>query len=288
MVVACPKCKSRLNVPDERIKPEGSRFKCPKCAAVLMVRRPAAEAPGRGLDKQKVLVAHASPAVVERIKAVFQKTPYQITVPVDGVDTLVRTLEELPFLLILDIGLPKINGFEITRRIRGKEETKSAKIVLISSSSDPERQPRQPASEYGVDAYVDEENLEKDLMPTLHEVMGLRMKVPENPRTASPQPPAEQPSASPAPSVPVSEEDPEVARARRLARIVLSDIDLYSPDKVLEAVRTGSFQSVFADDLREGLRHYEGRISQEVRNKGNFFQEAIDEFVKKKKQMLGK
>ena len=40
MVVGCPKCKAKLKVPDNRIKPEGTKFKCPKCSALLMVRPP--------------------------------------------------------------------------------------------------------------------------------------------------------------------------------------------------------------------------------------------------------
>ena len=36
---------------------------------------------------------------------------------------------------------------------------------------------------------------------------------------------------------------------------------------------------MFADELREGLKHYQNRIPKEVRTKGNFFQVAIDEFI---------
>lgn len=68
---------------------------------------------------------------------------------------------------------------------------------------------------------------------------------------------------------------------------MLSDIDLYSPEKVLESVKANNFQTVFAEELREGLKHYQNRISQEVRSKGNFFQMAIDEFIEKKKKILG-
>jgi predicted Zn finger-like uncharacterized protein len=40
MLVVCSKCKTRLKILDQRIKPAGSKFKCSKCEAVLLVRRP--------------------------------------------------------------------------------------------------------------------------------------------------------------------------------------------------------------------------------------------------------
>jgi len=42
VVVMCPKCKTKLKVDETRLSPEGSRFKCPKCATVLVVKKPAA------------------------------------------------------------------------------------------------------------------------------------------------------------------------------------------------------------------------------------------------------
>lgn len=38
MHVSCPKCKARLSVADDKLRPEGTKFKCPKCASVMLVR----------------------------------------------------------------------------------------------------------------------------------------------------------------------------------------------------------------------------------------------------------
>lgn len=40
MIVGCPKCKVKLKVPDESVKPEGSRFKCAQCSTLFIVRPP--------------------------------------------------------------------------------------------------------------------------------------------------------------------------------------------------------------------------------------------------------
>lgn len=291
MVVGCPKCKSKLNIPDEKIAPEGTRFKCPKCATVLMVKRPAgapvAAPPGeegpRQLDKRKILMAHGDAGALGRMNAVLSRSKHQLFQSNDGVETLVNIMKEMPFLIIVDAALPKISGFEIARRIRSRIDTKPMKVILVTSKVDPQRAQKKPASAYGVDAYIDDDEIEQGLLPALYDVLGIKPKEPP----AAPQPAAapQQPAGAPAGVAPA--EDADVAKAKRLARTVLSDIDLYSPDKVLDAIRTGQFSTVFAEDLREGLKHYESRIPAEVRAKGNFFQEAIDDFLAKKQKLLG-
>jgi predicted Zn finger-like uncharacterized protein len=40
MIVQCSQCKKKLRIPEEKIRPEGSKFKCSKCGAVLSVKKP--------------------------------------------------------------------------------------------------------------------------------------------------------------------------------------------------------------------------------------------------------
>jgi predicted Zn finger-like uncharacterized protein len=277
VVVGCPKCKAKLNIPDEKIAPEGSKFKCPKCGTVLMVKRPPEGA--RKLDKRKILMAHAVPSVLQKMEQVLSRSRHQLYTSSDGVETLVTIMKEMPFLILVDAALPKISGFEVARRIRSREDTKSMKVILVTSKKDPQRAQKKPASAYGVDAYIDDDEIADGLLPALYDVLGIK---PKQPAVEAPQPSVRL-GAGPGGTT----EDPAVAKAKRLARTVLSDIDLYSPDKVLEAVKGGKFSSVFAEDLKEGLKHYESRIPPEVRAQGNFFQDAINDFVEKKKSMLG-
>lgn len=281
MVVGCPKCKTKLKVADEKIRPEGIKIKCPKCATVLKVTKPAA--PTRPLDKKKIIVGHANPSVIEKIKAVLAKANFEVIVPVDGVDALVNTLKHLPFLMIIDIALPKINGFEIARRVKGRAETKGIKIILISSASDKMRQRKNPPDQYGVDGYVDDNKVDSELLPALYTALGIKKAAPKPaPAPAAPVAPVTAATAAGGPP-----KDEAIERARRLARTVLSDIELYSPEKVTESIRNNSFEATFSNDLKEGFRHYESRISAEVRSKGNFFQEAIDNFLNNKRKALG-
>jgi len=162
LLVSCPKCKSRLKIADEKIAPEGSRFKCPKCSAVLLIKRPKAPAPQKKpLDRKKVIVAHAEPDIVERAKKVLEGAGYLVITSLDGVDMMVKTLRELPGTAVVDVALPKVFGFEICKRLRERPETKEMRLILISSIYDKTRYKREPVSLYGADDYIDEHEIEE-------------------------------------------------------------------------------------------------------------------------------
>lgn len=344
MVVGCPKCKTKLKIADERIKPEGTKFKCPKCTTLLLIKppkrpvaqaaapqrpaapaappRPAAaptaapkkpavpegkqavEAQAKEINRKKILVAHEKPAIVEKIMGKLLGEGYLILPCPNGVDAQVQAMKELPFLVILDAALPKTNGFEVVKRLKEQPATKEIKAVILSSKTDLSRKRMYPAEMYGVTEYLDDDEIDTSLNSAMAVVLGL--KSPSAPPQAAAPKPAPQPAAAPRPAaapaapaaaakpaakpgfgVPAAGADAQVEKAKRLARTVLSDIDLYSPDKVLESIRSGKFQTVFAEELREGLKHYQNRIPQDIRSKGNFFQVAIDEFIEKKKKIMG-
>ena len=46
----------------------------------------------------------------------------------------------------------------------------------------------------------------------------------------------------------------------------------------MESIRNGNFYAVFAPELKEGQKLYENRISQEIRDRENYYRETIEEF----------
>jgi predicted Zn finger-like uncharacterized protein len=268
MVVGCPKCKAKLRVPEEKIRPEGSRFRCPKCSAVLLVKRPAPRE--AFVDREKIMVAHENPEVFRRVRQRLLGGRYEVLEARDGVEAMIKAMKERPFLVILDTALPKIQGFEISRRLKARPETSDMTVLLVSSEHDPRRQRKGPASSYGAVGYVEERDMEVELPGLVRSLTGERKEAPQRRE-----------------EIPLREQPEEgVQKARRLARTVLSDIDLYSGEKVAEAIRNNNFEQVFANELREGLRHYENRIPPEVRGRGDFFNQAVEEFIDKKRKAL--
>jgi predicted Zn finger-like uncharacterized protein len=78
----------------------------------------------------------------------------------------------------------------------------------------------------------------------------------------------------------VREEDPHaVEKARRFARIIVSDVALYNQEAVIEAIRNGNFYELLKADIQEGRELYEKRVPAAVRAKKDYYQEAFDNFI---------
>ncbi|HUI45041.1 MAG TPA: response regulator [Nitrospirota bacterium] len=78
----------------------------------------------------------------------------------------------------------------------------------------------------------------------------------------------------------VDEADPEaVEKARRFARIIVSDIALYNQEAVIEGIRNGTFFELLKNDVEEGRELFEKRIPAVIRAKKDYYQEAFDNFI---------
>jgi predicted Zn finger-like uncharacterized protein len=81
--------------------------------------------------------------------------------------------------------------------------------------------------------------------------------------------------------------DPEAEeKARRFARIIVSDIALYNQEAVVEGLRNGTFYELLKNDVTEGRELYEKRVPAAVRTKKDYYQEAFDNFIKTQKKTV--
>lgn len=79
----------------------------------------------------------------------------------------------------------------------------------------------------------------------------------------------------------VDEADPEaVEKARRFARIIVSDIALYNQETVIEGLKNGTFYELLKNDVHEGRELYEARVPIVIRSRKDYYQEAFDNFIK--------
>jgi len=78
--------------------------------------------------------------------------------------------------------------------------------------------------------------------------------------------------------------DPEeIEKARRFARLIVSDIALYNQDIVAEGLRKGTFFDLLQDDITEGRSLYDDRVPEAIRKTKDYYQEAFDDFIAAKK-----
>jgi DNA-binding response OmpR family regulator len=82
---------------------------------------------------KKILVVEDDPTSKKFLELILQKEGYQVTTASNGLEGLRKVSEELPNLLILDVMLPGIDGFEISHRIRNESKTALLPIILMSA-----------------------------------------------------------------------------------------------------------------------------------------------------------
>jgi len=297
VVVICPKCKTKLKVDEGKISAGGSRFKCPKCSTILLVKKPA-PVTEKVFHHEKVLIAHSNTAVTNTLTGLLEKHGYKTIIASDGIEAMVKTIRELPFLVITEVGLPKIFGFEVCKRLKLRPETKGIKFILVSSPYDINRYKRDPESLYESDDFIEEHRLPELLIDSINTLKGRTpekeetKKAAEKEKTSPPEPAAEKTAQKPELRVTLAAQPPKptadetIERARRLARTIVSDIYLYNTPKAEAAIRNNRFHTDFAAELKEGLKLYDNRISPEVRAQGDFFQETITAFLENKKKSL--
>ncbi len=85
------------------------------------------------MSKRKILVVDDSALVAEAVKAKLEANNYDVELAYSGEEALDKVAHDVPDLLILDVYMPGIDGFEVCRRLREKSETQSLPIVMLSS-----------------------------------------------------------------------------------------------------------------------------------------------------------
>jgi hypothetical protein len=85
---------------------------------------------------------------------------------------------------------------------------------------------------------------------------------------------------------PIAPEDAEAQeKARKLARIIVSDIALYNSEQVEEGIRNGNFYQLVEKDIRDGIKYFKNRVPGRI-PAGAYFKDALEEFVSRKKKEL--
>ena len=102
---------------------------------------------------KKVLVIDDNPTIVELIKyAVNLQGSYQVVVAYDGVQGLERVYSERPDCVIIDVKMPRMDGYQLVRCLRGDARTANTPMIILSAMTREEDQMTGLLS--GVDEYL--------------------------------------------------------------------------------------------------------------------------------------
>ena len=84
-----------------------------------------------------VLVADDDHDLLGYIKFRLEHAGFEVVTAADGEEALKLALERQPSLAVLDVRMPKLDGFEVTRRIRVNDDVREMRVILLTASTEP-------------------------------------------------------------------------------------------------------------------------------------------------------
>ena len=83
----------------------------------------------------KIMIVEDSPTILRNIRDLLQNAGYKTVTAIDGEEALGKAVKESPSLIVLDVILPKKNGFQVCRQLKTSPATQNIKIILLTSKS---------------------------------------------------------------------------------------------------------------------------------------------------------
>jgi chemosensory pili system protein ChpA (sensor histidine kinase/response regulator) len=136
----------------------------PVAAAAL----PPAAAPSAGVRAQ-IMVVDDSITVRKVTQRHLQKRGMDVLQAKDGIDALDQLREHVPDLMLVDIEMPRMDGYELTQRIRSDARLKNVPIIMITSRAGDKH--RDKAFALGVNLYMTKPYQEEDLVSKINSLL---------------------------------------------------------------------------------------------------------------------
>lgn len=322
-IVQCPTCSMKYRLDPQKFSQNKLRIRCKKCGnsfevelsagsapegsavsppppptppstpvpalQVIPGERPSEGAAPSPREKGLVLVSHEQKEVREEIVALLQEEGYEVMEARDGLEALTKIVEKHPQVAILDVALPRMFGFEVCEIVRRDRELDAVKLLLIAAIFDRTRYKRTPQTLYGADDYIEKHHIPDALLDKVQRlIVGGAAPVREEqmPRVVPPE--VEKKEEEMRTRLRSLEEEglaPELLeRARRLARIIVSDIALYNQEKIEEGLKAGTLKELLKEELKEGEELLRSKLKGEISDGFPFLEEALEEFIRSKGQ----
>jgi len=118
-----------------------------------------------------VMIVDDSLTVRKITSRLLQREGFAVATAKDGMDALQLLSEQVPDVILLDIEMPRMDGFEFTKRIKGDPSFANIPIIMITSRTAEKHRNR--AAELGVDLYLGKPYQEDELLKHLREMTGV-------------------------------------------------------------------------------------------------------------------
>ena len=303
MIVSCPACAARFRI--DRTKLAGKRLtlRCARCRTHFQAELPPLDAVKA--RPVRVMVAHTDRELCGTICGILERARMQCLAGHDGSSVLQLMEAHPPQVAVVDVALQGLYAFEVVDKIRRRPGLGEVKIILLSSVYNKMAYKRLPTSLYGADDYIEKHHLPDDLVPKVN-----RLLIDAVPAQA-PAAREEERAGVTLPGLEAAEQSsdyialvntqiqsaedrqvsgdgqvPDGERARRLARIIVSDIALYNQEKVEEGIRHGNWTELLAAEIQEARKLFRERFPDERVQRARILEAAFVDLLERRRREL--
>jgi DNA-binding response OmpR family regulator len=101
---------------------------------------------------KKVLIAEDDPNIVESLSFVLNRDGFEVSAALDGEAALRRLRSDPPDVMILDVMLPKRNGFELLKLVKSDPALRALPVIVLTAKGQP--QDRRMAESLGAESFM--------------------------------------------------------------------------------------------------------------------------------------
>lgn len=117
----------------------------------------------------KVLIADDEPNILLSLEFLMKKNGFDVFIARNGTEAMSILSEQIPDLVLLDIMMPDIDGYELCEHIRLQEQFKMTKIIFISAKS--RKIDIEKGLDLGADLYITKPFSTRDLIKKIQDLM---------------------------------------------------------------------------------------------------------------------
>jgi len=119
---------------------------------------------------RKILLVDDSETVLLIEQMILKKEPYQLITAKNGREGVEKALETRPDLILMDVVMPEMNGFEAVRWLRQRDATRSVPIVMVTTQAEAESM--EAGYESGCSDYITKPIDSTELLTKVRNILG--------------------------------------------------------------------------------------------------------------------
>src|SRR5690606_23389668 len=118
----------------------------------------------------KILIIDDSPTEIHKLRSVLTKNGHDVLVADSGESGVILAKREMPDVVLMDIVMPGMNGFQATRQLTKAKETSHIPVIIVTTKD--QETDRLWGTRQGAKAYLTKPVSEKQLLSTIEQVVG--------------------------------------------------------------------------------------------------------------------